>query len=213
MDFNRFSNLENVYVWDEEDKILEKFIDYLKWETSKDEDETQDEYEDRADYYLKYENVFDTGESILNFCLSESEVLGQVLKEVDVFEIYEKDFSFSEVSLRHTGLIQPLREWFYTDYKRILRIPFIAETYADEVKAVIAEDERNKEFRRKRRALWKQESTESTESEEPFVEAMAKAYEEIMPNELSGLFEDGELDSIMDDLVEKELEEELKNQK
>ncbi|MDW1975668.1 hypothetical protein [Vibrio sp. Vb1980] len=157
MDFNRFSNLENVYVWDEEHKILEKFIDYLKWQTSKDEDETQDEYEDRVDYYLKYENVFDSGESILNFCLSESEVLGQVLKEVDVFEIYEKDFSFSEVSLRHTDLIQPLRVWGYADSKRILQIPFIEETYADEVKAFIVARERNLESRRKRRALLKQE--------------------------------------------------------
>ncbi|MGF1805710.1 hypothetical protein L4C31_10720 [Aliivibrio sifiae] len=154
--FSRFSNLDNIYLWDEENAVLEKFIDYLKWETTKDADESQDEYEDRAEYFIKYDNVFENGESIRNFCIAEGEALGSILKDVDLFEVYESDFSQSEVSLKGVRLIQPLRFWDIFSIDRFLQIPFIAETYANDVKVYNSVRYRALESRRKRRKLLSQ---------------------------------------------------------
>ncbi|OEF09533.1 hypothetical protein [Vibrio genomosp. F10] len=151
MDFSRFNNLNNVYVWDEEAKVREKLIDNLKWETSQDEDESQKDYEERADYFVKYDNVFESEESFRNFCIEEGEVLGSILKDSDVFEIYEEDFSQSELSLKHTDILLPLRVWGYDDLKRFFQIPFLAETYADAINGFISTKEKNLASRRKRR--------------------------------------------------------------
>ncbi|SGY94805.1 hypothetical protein [Moritella viscosa] len=202
MDFTKFNNLDNIYVWDEETQILEKLVDNLKWETLKDEDESQEDYEKRADYFVKYDDVFESEESFLKFCIAEGEELGSILSYADVYEINEENLYKSEFSKKGTSSSLPLCLWFEEQAIRFFQIPVIKETYG-EPKKYYSDYQAALEFYRLEKL-----SKEQHLYEDPFVDAMVAALEPKIPDSIYGLFEDGELDSLIGELNDRTLAEE-----
>jgi hypothetical protein len=129
MEFKKFKTLNKLMIWEEEDKTHVKFVVYLKWYVSKDEEETEQEYQERADYFIKYKNVFENEEDLIEFCAKEWDNLRDLLIDLDIYELDEENVFKSQFSPKGETGMQPLVKWNYERAIRFFDIPALKDKY------------------------------------------------------------------------------------
>lgn len=118
-------------VWEEEEKRLEEFVDYLKWDLSKDEKETEQGHKERVAYFTQYKNVFESDEYLIEFCYKEWHNLRDLLIDLDIYEINEENVFKSQFSPKGETGMQALVKWNYERAIRFFNIPALKDKYGN----------------------------------------------------------------------------------
>lgn len=131
MIFENVREFSNVKVF--ADNELMTFTDFLKFEFSKDEKESEQDYKERCDFFLanKEYDIFSNDDDLRSFCILNQQVIAELLVDCDAYELDTENVFKSSFKPSNSFVDQPLVKWEHERAIRFFEIPQIKEQYGN----------------------------------------------------------------------------------
>ncbi|MFA0461426.1 MULTISPECIES: hypothetical protein [unclassified Vibrio] len=131
MIFENVREFSNVKVF--ADNNLMSLKDFLKFESCKDDRESEEEYKERCDFFLinKEYDIFNNDNDLRRFCILNQQVIAELLVDCDVYELDTENVFKSSFKPTNSFVDQPLVKWEHERAVRFFEIPQIKEQYGN----------------------------------------------------------------------------------